>query len=124
MTSLFLIGDWYKDDFCDEQNQLSLQQNGDYLLLESNNTDCELNQTYTLKSTGTYSYIGNELIFSPEETIVIDLGDDDITPDITLVNEEIWEFNPMGEVQFTGEIISRNGIPIEGSPSFQFTKAN
>lgn len=114
ISDTFLEGDWIRSGFCEDQNIWTFRTNETYTLIRSFNTDCEINEVFTVRETGTYDFTGDLIILYQEDIEVIDLGTNNEVPDIILTNEEVFEFVQLNDTTFTTKLISRNGMTLQG----------
>ena len=69
-----LYGQWFHIDLCPTQNNLVLNNNGNYTHTYSGNT-CDNNENDTYQSTGTFSISGDEIFFNEQSEAVIEEGE-------------------------------------------------
>lgn len=121
LSDTFLIGDWNRAGFCEDQNILTFLENDTYTFIQSLNEDCANNVTFTTRATGTYDFTGDLIILYQEGIEAIDLGTDNVAPEIILTNEEVYEFEQLNDFTFTAKLISRNGMTLQG-PTYIYQK--
>ena len=69
-----LYAKWNKFYYCDNQNNLVLNEDGTYIDLHSGNT-CDSNANNTYQTTGTYTVKGNKIKFNTLTSEIVIVGE-------------------------------------------------